>query len=301
MPELYKMSVVVRLTGFSPTLLRAWERRYGLLKPQRGKGGQRLYTEDDLRVLRRIRQMLAEGRSIGEAALMGRRELLRTAPPEELPAAVEAEPELARHREAVLHAVLAVDAAALRRLLDESFARWSPERVVEGILAPVAWRIGELWTQGRCSVASEHLATEMFSSRLRALLDAAAPPAGGPLVVTACFPEERHELGLMVVGYQLARPGRRVVHLGPAMPFDDLERALPALHSDALLLSVTLPELYRKHREGLLAILRRHRGRLQCVVGGQGVPEQDEELAALGATLWPASRPLSELANLVVG
>jgi len=301
MPELYKMSVVVRLTGFSPTLLRAWERRYGLLKPQRGKGGQRLYTEDDLRVLRRIRQLLAEGRSIGEAALMGRRELLRTAPPEDFRPETAAEPALARQRELILEAVLAVDAAGLRRLLDESFARWSPERVVEGILAPVAWRIGELWAQGRCSVASEHLATEMFSSRLRALLDAAAPAAGGPLVVAACFPEERHELGLMVVGYQLARLGRRVVHLGPALPFEELEKALHALHPDAFVLSVTLSELYRKHREGLLSLLRRHRGRLHCVVGGQGVPEQDEELAALGASLWPAARPLSELANLLVG
>jgi len=301
MPELYKMSAIVRITGFKPSLLRAWERRYGLLKPERGKGGQRLYTNEDLRLLRRIRQLLAEGRSIGEAALMGRRELLRTAPPDELPAAVEAEPELAGHREAVLYAVLAVDAAALRRLLDESFARWSPERVVEGILAPVAWRVGELWRQGRGSVASEHLATEMFSLRLRALLEAAAPAAAAPLAVAACFPEERHELGLMVVGYQLARLGRRVVHLGPAMPFEELDKALHALHPAALVLSVTLPELYRKHREGLLAILRRHRGRLQCVVGGQGVPEQDEEPAALGAALWPASRPLSELANLVAG
>jgi DNA-binding transcriptional MerR regulator/methylmalonyl-CoA mutase cobalamin-binding subunit len=301
MPELYKMSVVVRLTGFSPTLLRAWERRYGLLKPQRGKGGQRLYTEDDLRVLRRIRQMLAEGRSIGEAALMGRRELLRSAPSEDFRPEAVAEPALARQRQLVLDAVLAVDAAALRRLLDESFARWSPERVVEGILAPVAWRIGELWAQGRCSVASEHLATEMFSSRLRALLEAAAPATGGLLAVAACFPEERHELGLMVVGYQLARLGRRVIHLGPAMPFEELDKALHALHPEALVLSVTLPELYRKHREGLLAVLRRHRGRLHCVVGGQGVPEQDEELTALGATLWPASRPLSELANLLVG
>ncbi|MGC8794085.1 MAG: cobalamin B12-binding domain-containing protein [Bryobacteraceae bacterium] len=207
---------------------------------------------------------------------------------------------LERQRQAILEAVLAVDSQRLRRLLDESFARWSPEAVVQGLLAPVAWRIGELWRAGRCSVASEHLATEMFSLRLRSLLDATQPPAEGPLLLAACFPEERHEFGLLVVGYQLARRGRRLIHLGSSLPFEELEKACEAVRAEAVLLSVTLPELYQKHRAELVALLRRRQGRLRCVVGGQGVPPQDQELAALGAVLWPAGRTVGELAGLLV-
>ncbi len=74
----YKMGTIARLSGFSPELLRAWERRYGLLDPSRGSGGQRLYGDDDLRVLERVRALLSEGRSIGEVAQVGRARLLQS-------------------------------------------------------------------------------------------------------------------------------------------------------------------------------------------------------------------------------
>jgi len=75
----YKMSTVSRLTGFKPELLRAWETRHHLLAPERGPGGQRLYTDADLAILQHVRTLLAEGRSIGEIAALGRRHLLESA------------------------------------------------------------------------------------------------------------------------------------------------------------------------------------------------------------------------------
>ena len=74
----YKIGTLSRLTGFSPLLLRAWERRFALLAPERGEGGQRLYTDDDLAVLRHVRALMDDGRSIGEIARSGRDALLAT-------------------------------------------------------------------------------------------------------------------------------------------------------------------------------------------------------------------------------
>ena len=70
--NMYKMSTVSEITGFSPTLLRAWERRYEFLKPSRLPGGHRVYSEEDLRLLKRVKDLLESGRSIGEVASMGR-------------------------------------------------------------------------------------------------------------------------------------------------------------------------------------------------------------------------------------
>ena len=69
---MYKMSTVSEITGFSPTLLRAWERRYQFLKPSRLPGGHRVYSEEDLGLLKRVKDLLESGRSIGEIASMGR-------------------------------------------------------------------------------------------------------------------------------------------------------------------------------------------------------------------------------------
>jgi hypothetical protein len=75
----HKIATVSRLSGFSPALLRAWELRHKLLVPQRGAGGQRLYSDDDLTVLRGVRALLDEGFAIGEIAAGGRRHLLDAA------------------------------------------------------------------------------------------------------------------------------------------------------------------------------------------------------------------------------
>src|SRR5215208_7042935 len=57
-----------RRTGVDPTLLRAWEHRYGLLRPSRTGGGFRLYSADDIERVRRMQALLADGLSAAEAA-----------------------------------------------------------------------------------------------------------------------------------------------------------------------------------------------------------------------------------------
>ena len=59
-----------RRSGVSPELLRAWERRYGLLEPTRSPGGLRLYTPDDLTRVQAMQQHLAEGLAAAEAAAL---------------------------------------------------------------------------------------------------------------------------------------------------------------------------------------------------------------------------------------
>lgn len=78
--KLFKMKTVSQVTGLSPTLLRAWERRYDFLEPSRQPGGHRLYSEEDLKVLARVQELLEAGYSVGEAAAMGRSSLLGLAP-----------------------------------------------------------------------------------------------------------------------------------------------------------------------------------------------------------------------------
>jgi DNA-binding transcriptional MerR regulator len=73
------MATVSRLTGFKPELLRAWESRHGLLAPERGPGGQRLYSDKDMAILQGVRALLDQGRSISEIAALGRRQLFELA------------------------------------------------------------------------------------------------------------------------------------------------------------------------------------------------------------------------------
>lgn len=85
----YKIGTVAAMLGVSADLLRAWERRFGLVKPGRQAGKQRLYSEDDVALLRNIVARLAEGMSIGEAVAQGRPKLARVQPRHDKPLTAE--------------------------------------------------------------------------------------------------------------------------------------------------------------------------------------------------------------------
>src|SRR5687767_5137753 len=68
MPADVRIGELARRTGVSADLLRAWERRYGLLRPERSSGGYRLYSAEDEQRVRTMTDALARGISAGEAA-----------------------------------------------------------------------------------------------------------------------------------------------------------------------------------------------------------------------------------------
>jgi DNA-binding transcriptional MerR regulator/methylmalonyl-CoA mutase cobalamin-binding subunit len=295
---------IARLTGLSPEVLRAWERRYGFLEPVRGPGGHRRYTEDDLTVLRRVVALIAEGRSIGEIALRGRRGLLDdpgAAPDAELASPAGRTGATARWVEEIVAGALAIDGAPIRNGLNSAFAALDADLVLDQVIRPAALKIGELWAAGRCSVAGEHLASALFARRVRSLLEDAAgrvaPGDESGRVVCTCLPDELHELGGLVAAWYLARAGAQVTWLGAALPFEDLAVTARRLAPEAIYLSVTRTETFDSYRDELLQLLRQAPAGIRWVLGGQGVPPGARGLAAAGCEVWPAGRPIAEIGN----
>lgn len=298
------MGTLSRLTGLKPELLRAWQRRFGLFEPERTAGGHRMYTADDLRLALFVGELVDSGRSIGELARRGRPELLREAR-ERLPdldvvgpeaLAATARPAVAASLsraqmtalcDRVVEASVALDPSALRAAIDRAVAGGDVEQFIDGLVKPASIRIGELWQSGECSVAGEHLASSMLRDRLHAFLNDANPPAGrtAPEAVVACLPGDFHENGALIAAVRLAGLGWRVSWLGAATPLADLDKLCRSRRPHAVYVSATLPELFAAARDGLLALARRWSGAFELVIGGQGAPEADADLAAAGARL----------------
>jgi len=303
----YKMGSISRKTGFSPMLLRAWERRHGLLEPERGSGGHRLYTEDDLQVLLHVKELLDQGSSIGEVALIGRDTLLaqrtresgqKTDAPDENIA--DRTPivgsEFGAYCRSIVDAAPKISRESLDRALDEAFARFSPDTVIHNVITPSAHEIGRLWMSGQLNVASEHLASDIFVQRIGKLLESAGLGLQrAPNVLCGCFPDENHRLGILILCYELTRKGVRIDFLGAAVPFEDLEQTIEVLRPRGVLLSVTRTVLFQTHRPRLIEAVRRHHNKTKFVIGGQGAPEVDPELTELGVELWDAKLEINKL------
>jgi len=289
----YKMGTISKLTGLSPILLRAWERRYGLLRPRRGKGGQRLYTEQDLQVLQRTQHLLKDGRSIGEVAALGRSAILAldsnkaaTLRPTIVAGNTEAAGFVDQQRAQIVRCAVALDSVGLHRAWDEAAAAVSVPALLERVVEPTAREIGDLWESGACTVASERLATSVFVHRIRKLLEAAETGAATtmPHVIAACLPREEHELGLLILSYFLQRAGIRVLFLGASLPLEDLRHACTQSRPAAVLLSVTRRQTFERNRAGLMAMAKAFRPATRSWIGGHGAPPRDTalELAGLG-------------------
>jgi MerR family transcriptional regulator, light-induced transcriptional regulator len=217
-----------RRTGVRADTLRAWERRYGLLEPERSEGGFRLYRDADQRRVTAMRALVGSGTSAAEAA----RRVLSGAeqPPGPGPSAVG---DLGRR---LPDALQRFDEAEANAILDQAIAALSLEAITIRIVLPALAEIGDRWERGEASVAQEHFATNLIRGRLMGL--ARNWGAGsGPLAILACPPGELHDIGLLAFGLVLRARGWRIAYLGADAPIETVADAAERLGAGAVVLA----------------------------------------------------------------
>jgi DNA-binding transcriptional MerR regulator len=237
-----------RRSGVSPELLRAWEHRYGLLRPTRSAGGFRLYSPRDEERIARMRSHLERGLSAAEAARLTLDEETRSPPGSETPALAHAAQEL----RATLDAF---DDSAAHAAFDRLLSSFTVEAVLREVVLVYLRELGDRWERGEASVAQEHFASHLLRGRLLGL--ARGWNRGvGPLALLACLPEEQHDLGLIAFGLALHERGWRIVFLGPDTPLDTLTDTATTLKPDAIVLVATTPARFASGRDALRRLAR---------------------------------------------
>jgi DNA-binding transcriptional MerR regulator len=265
-PGARRIGEFARRVGVSPELLRAWERRYGLVAPLRSPGGFRLYTDDDAARVGRMRRALAEGLSAAEAA--------RLAVQLERPA----ERLLGDAAQRLFAAVEAYDEVAAHAVLDESLAAFGLEIVLRELILPTLTRIGLAWQGGELEIGPEHFASNLIRGRLLALARLWGR-GDGPLALLACPPGEAHDISLLAFGLVLRSHGWRILFLGANTPVATLSDTADATGPALIVITSFDPALL----EAQSSALRRLAKKVPVAVGGPGV---DPALARkLGARL----------------
>jgi DNA-binding transcriptional MerR regulator len=231
-PAYLRIGELARRTGVSPELLRAWERRYGVLRPARSSGGFRLYTPDDEERIRVMRQLLAAGLSAAEAARAA------LAEPSQRVATEHAPNDLAF---SLLEALLTFDDAGANAELDRLLASFGTETVLRDAVLPALRLLGERWERGQSSIAQEHFASNLLRGRLLGLARGWDRGAG-PRALLACPAGEHHDLGLIVLGLALRSHGWRITFLGADTPAETVLETAGRLPADVVVLAATSPE-----------------------------------------------------------
>ncbi len=245
----HPIQVVTRRTGLSADVLRAWERRYEAVTPQRTGSQRRLYSDRDVERLTLLKQATDAGRPIGQVAAWSNDEL-REVVREDRSA------EIARHAaegppplevaprglfDRAIRAVEQLDGQALQQVLDMASMSLSPVDLAEQILVPVMRNVGERWSMGTLGIAHEHLASAIVRNALSGLVLSRHLPRRGPGIVVATPSGQIHELGALVVAATAASVGWRVAYLGADLPVAEIAAAVHGTGALGAALSVTHP------------------------------------------------------------
>jgi DNA-binding transcriptional MerR regulator len=228
-PAYLRIGELARRSGVSPELLRAWERRYGLLQPSRSSGGFRLYTAEDETRVQRMNEFLASGLSAAEAA----RRALDEPDVAVGPLTLDSE---ATH---LARALEVYDATLAHEIVDGALARYGTDTVLAEVVLPTLRDIGDRWLAGDLTIAQEHFASNVLRGRLMGLARGWGKGAG-PIAVLACPPGELHDLPLIVFGIFLRSSGWRIVFLGSDTPVAEIERAVETVQPRLVVLNATL-------------------------------------------------------------
>jgi DNA-binding transcriptional MerR regulator len=229
-----RIGELAKRTGVSVELLRAWERRYGLLRPARSESGYRLYSSDDEARVRRTTARIAAGQSAAEAARDAAGEPVERA---DAPPADSGPPSFVDERVRAMRTALdAFDAPAAHAAIDGLLAAMSVEAFVDAVVIPYLHELGDRWERGDASVAQEHFASNLLRGRLLALARD-SDRRGAPAALLACLPGELHDLGLVIFGLLIARRGWQVTFLGADTPLDTVRLAAETLRPALVVLA----------------------------------------------------------------
>lgn len=240
----YTIKDVCTRTGIQAVTLRAWERRYRLLTPQRSDNRYRLYSERDIAVLRWVKNQVDCGSAISKISHELHSLMEQGQWPEVLPAAPAARtrqltnPEV--YSKQLYRAFIAHDEGQAIKLMHEIEGGFDLNTLCLNILAPCLVQIGEAWYHGEIHIATEHFASSFICGRLLNLLQAYPTRRGTASILIGCAPNENHEIGSLMLALLLRSKGLRVEYLGPDLPIADLVDYASEQRPDMIILNASM-------------------------------------------------------------
>jgi methanogenic corrinoid protein MtbC1 len=244
----YTIKTVTIQTGIRSVTIRAWEKRYGLLTPQRSENRYRLYSEQDVALLRWVKMMADNGMMISRVAAEVNRFRETGEWPETPPPMVQVRPamqEIPPSRLAdQLYQALVVhhEETEANEILQQAHSLYDLTTVCIDIITACLIKVGESWHRGDLRITEEHYASRYLQGKLVSLFQAFPNRRGAASIIMGCAPNELHEIGILMLAVMLRHEGYQVEYLGADVPLEDLVDYARQEKPDMICLSATSKE-----------------------------------------------------------
>lgn len=284
--KLHPIGYVARITGLSPHLIRAWERRYDVVKPDRSDSNRRLYSDEDIQRLIALRRAVQSGHRIAQLSQMESSVLNRLA--NVSPAGNDHErngkppASVQEHLDACMKAVSALDVDLLERTLAEAAVDLPRRHLFEQVVTPLMEEVGERWSDGSMKILSEHMASSVVQVFLWDLLRRANANGHRPSIVVATPAGQWCVMGALVVAVVATDLGWHAHFFGANLPAEDIAAAARNFRARAVALSIT----YRAEQSLMFREIRRLQQGLdpnvKLLVGGRAADSFEDAISSAG-------------------
>lgn len=274
----YPIRTVATLTGINPITLRAWERRYNLLKPLRTAKGHRLYSQQDIDLIYQVTDLLDKGIPISQVpqALQQQRDKQLATQYTPLTSSI-----WSQYQQRMLIAISRFDEHELNQTYNEVLSLHPIENATHLLFVPLLNLLGQRWQMAEGSVAEEHFFSVFFRSKLGARFHHRPPLKHCLRLVGACFTNEHHEIGLMLFALAAHAMNYEMVVLGADTPLGDLPLVVKRSRSQGLVLSSTILPPMRMLQRELPQLVSRVK--VPVFIGGQTSVACRDEIIRAGA------------------
>lgn len=218
---MYSIKDLEYLSGIKAHTIRIWEKRYGLLAPNRTDTNIRMYSDEDVRRILNVALLVKNGYKISDVAAFDevrlQAEVLRINRNSNVP-----EKKIAQ----LLFQTVNLDTLGFETLLDNMIGEYGFANTILNVVFPFFERIGILWQAGSIYTAHEHFVSSLIRNRLIRETGKFEIQATSKTVLFFLRENEWHELGLLFFNFMAAQAGLRSVYLGQNLPFGDLSNLL---------------------------------------------------------------------------
>ncbi|RPI73703.1 MAG: MerR family transcriptional regulator [Ignavibacteriales bacterium] len=275
----YPIKVVSQMTGLSVFVIRAWEKRYNAVSPSRTDTNRRLYSEEDIEKLKLLNEAVQRGHNIGGVANLSIGELgsvlenkpavriNHSASDSNIP--VETFADLDTTINNCIEAIKSYDGKTLETILLKASSKMSQPQLLENLVVPLIYKVGDLWHDGSIRIANEHIASVVIRSFLTSLLERYKFIASAPIIISATPSGQEHELGALIAGVVAASLGWKVIYLGPNLPVEEIASVTESLEAKIVALSIVYPNDDPQLKKDLKNLRRMLSPNISIIAGGR--------------------------------
>lgn len=231
----FTISQLQRFSGVNVHCIRAWEKRYNALKPDRSEGNTRYYNGNQLRRLLNIAGLMNLDYKISALCSLSDAQLneLMSKTLEQKISADNDEFLIAQ----LVAAALEFDETFFNKVYTKSILQHGVESTYLKVIYPALERLGVMWLADKIAPAQEHFISLLIRQKLSTSIDQLPVNDQSKNHWLLFLPEnEFHESGLLMANYLLRHAGHRSTNLGANVPLDSLIDAVQVLRPASLIL-----------------------------------------------------------------